>query len=394
MLFRSDKEPFSALAFKIMTDPFVGQLTFLRVYSGVVNSGDTVLNSVKGKKERIGRLLQMHANERKEIKEVLAGDIAAAVGLKEVTTGDTLCAIDHPIILEKMEFPEPVISQAVEPKTKADQEKMGIALNRLAQEDPSFRVRTDEESGQTIISGMGELHLDILVDRMRREFNVEATVGKPQVAYRETIRSTVENAEAKFVKQSGGRGQYGHVVLKLEPNPGKGYEFVDAIKGGVVPREYIPAVQKGIEDTMKSGVLAGYPVVDVKATLHFGSYHEVDSNENAFKMAGSMAFKEGMRNASPVLLEPIMAVEVETPEEKMGDVMGDLSSRRGVIQGMDDLPGGGKAVKAEVPLSEMFGYATQLRSLTQGRASYTMEFKHYAEAPKNVAEAVIEAKTK
>lgn len=377
-----------------MTDPFVGQLTFLRVYSGVVNSGDTVLNSVKGKKERIGRLLQMHANERKEIKEVLAGDIAAAVGLKEVTTGDTLCAIDHPIILEKMEFPEPVISQAVEPKTKADQEKMGIALNRLAQEDPSFRVRTDEESGQTIISGMGELHLDILVDRMRREFNVEATVGKPQVAYRETIRSTVENAEAKFVKQSGGRGQYGHVVLKLEPNPGKGYEFVDAIKGGVVPREYIPAVQKGIEDTMKSGVLAGYPVVDVKATLHFGSYHEVDSNENAFKMAGSMAFKEGMRNASPVLLEPIMAVEVETPEEKMGDVMGDLSSRRGVIQGMDDLPGGGKAVKAEVPLSEMFGYATQLRSLTQGRASYTMEFKHYAEAPKNVAEAVIEAKTK
>ena len=348
----------------------------------------------KGKKERIGRLLQMHANERKEIKEVLAGDIAAAVGLKEVTTGDTLCAIDHPIILEKMEFPEPVISQAVEPKTKADQEKMGIALNRLAQEDPSFRVRTDEESGQTIISGMGELHLDILVDRMRREFNVEATVGKPQVAYRETIRSTVENAEAKFVKQSGGRGQYGHVVLKLEPNPGKGYEFVDAIKGGVVPREYIPAVQKGIEDTMKSGVLAGYPVVDVKATLHFGSYHEVDSNENAFKMAGSMAFKEGMRNASPVLLEPIMAVEVETPEEKMGDVMGDLSSRRGVIQGMDDLPGGGKAVKAEVPLSEMFGYATQLRSLTQGRASYTMEFKHYAEAPKNVAEAVIEAKTK
>ncbi len=377
-----------------MTDPFVGQLTFLRVYSGVVNSGDTVLNSVKGKKERIGRLLQMHANERKEIKEVLAGDIAAAVGLKEVTTGDTLCDIANPIILEKMEFPEPVISQAVEPKTKADQEKMGIALNRLAQEDPSFRVRTDEESGQTIISGMGELHLDILVDRMRREFNVEATVGKPQVAYRETIRSTVENAEAKFVKQSGGRGQYGHVVLKLEPNPGKGYEFVDAIKGGVVPREYIPAVQKGIEDTMKSGVLAGYPVVDVKATLHFGSYHEVDSNENAFKMAGSMAFKEGMRNANPVLLEPIMAVEVETPEEKMGDVMGDLSSRRGVIQGMDDLPGGGKAVKAEVPLSEMFGYATQLRSLTQGRASYTMEFKHYAEAPKNVAEAVIEAKAK
>ena len=377
-----------------MTDPYVGQLTFLRVYSGVVNSGDTVLNSVKNKKERIGRLLQMHANERKEIKEVLSGDIAAAVGLKEVTTGDTLCSIEHPIILEKMEFPEPVISQAVEPKTKADQEKMGLALNRLAQEDPSFRVKTDEESGQTIISGMGELHLDILVDRMRREFNVEATVGKPQVAYRETIRGVAENAEAKFVKQSGGRGQYGHVVLKLEPNPGKGYEFVDAIKGGVVPREYIPAVEKGIEDTMKSGVLAGYPVVDVKATLHFGSYHEVDSNENAFKMAGSMAFKEGMRQAQPVLLEPIMAVEVETPEEKMGDVMGDLSSRRGMIQGMEDLPGGGKAVKAEVPLSEMFGYATQLRSLTQGRASYTMEFKHYAEAPKTVAEAVIEAKAK
>ncbi len=389
-----DKEPLSALAFKIMTDPFVGQLTFLRVYSGVINSGDTVLNSVKGKKERVGRLLQMHANERKEIKEVFAGDIAAAVGLKEVTTGDTLCAIDAPIILEKMEFPEPVISQAVEPKTKADQEKMGIALNRLAQEDPSFRVRTDEESGQTIISGMGELHLDILVDRMRREFNVDAAVGKPQVAYRETIRSTAENAEAKFVKQSGGRGQYGHVVLKLEPNTGKGFEFVDAIKGGVVPREYIPAVEKGIEDTMKSGILAGYPVVDVKVTLHFGSYHEVDSNENAFKMAGSMAFKEGMRQATPVLLEPIMAVEVETPEEKMGDVMGDLSSRRGVIQGMEDLPGGGKAVKAEVPLSEMFGYATQLRSLTQGRASYTMEFKQYAEAPKNVAEAVIEAKAK
>ena len=390
-----DKEPLAALAFKIMTDPFVGQLAFVRVYSGVMNSGDTVMNTgKKNKKERVGRLLQMHANERKEIKEIFAGDIAAAVGLKEVTTGDTLCDVAHPIILEKMEFPEPVISQAVEPKTKADQEKMGIALNRLAQEDPSFRVRTDEESGQTIISGMGELHLDILVDRMRREFNVEATVGKPQVAYRETIRAVAENAEAKFVKQSGGRGQYGHVVLKLEPNPGKGFEFVDAIKGGVVPREYIPAVEKGVEDTMKSGILAGYPVVDVKVTLHFGSYHEVDSNENAFKMAGSMAFKEGMRQASPVLLEPIMAVEVETPEEKMGDVMGDLSSRRGIIQGMDDLPGGGKAVKAEVPLSEMFGYATQLRSLTQGRASYTMEFKHYAEAPKNVAEAVMEAKAK
>ena len=391
----SDDAPFSALAFKIMTDPYVGQLTFLRVYSGLLNSGDTVLNSTKDNKERIGRLLQMHANERKEIKQVEAGDIAAAVGLKSVTTGDTLCALDAPIILERMEFPEPVISQAVEPKTKADQEKMALALNRLAQEDPSFRVRTDEESGQTIISGMGELHLEILVDRMKREFNVEATVGKPQVAYRETIRSVVENAECKFAKQSGGRGQYGHVVLKLEPlEPGKGFEFVDAIKGGVVPREYIPAVQKGVEDTLKSGVLAGFPVVDVKVTLHFGSYHEVDSNENAFKIAASMAFKDGMRRANPVLLEPIMAVEVETPEEKMGDVMGDLSSRRGVIQGMDDLAGGGKSIKAEVPLAEMFGYATQLRSLTQGRATYTMEFKHYAEAPRNVAEAVMADKAK
>ncbi len=390
-----DKAPFACLAFKIMTDPYVGQLTFLRVYSGKVNSGDTVLNSVKNKKERIGRLLQMHANERKEIKEVLAGDIAAAVGLKEVTSGDTLCDAAAPIILERMEFPEPVISQAVEPKTKADQEKMGIALNRLAQEDPSFKVRTDEESGQTIISGMGELHLEILVDRMRREFNVEATVGKPQVAYRETIRKVEENAEHKFAKQSGGRGQYGHVVLKLEPQePGKGFEFVDAIKGGVVPREYIPAVQKGVEDTLKAGVLAGYPVVDVKVTLHFGSYHEVDSNENAFKMAASMAFKEGMRKAAPVLLEPIMAVEVETPEEKMGDVMGDLSSRRGIIQGMDDIAGGGKTIRAEVPLAEMFGYATQLRSLTQGRATYTMQFKHYAEAPKNVADEVIAEKAK
>lgn len=390
-----DKAPFSALAFKIMTDPYVGQLTFLRVYSGVLTSGETVLNSVKNKKERIGRLLQMHANERKEIKETEAGDIAAAVGLKEVTSGDTLCAIDAPVILERMEFPEPVISQAVEPKTKADQEKMGIALNRLAQEDPSFRVRTDEESGQTIISGMGELHLEILVDRMRREFGVEATVGKPQVAYRETIRSVEENAEFKFVKQSGGRGQYGHVVLKLEPQEaGKGFEFVDAIKGGVVPREYIPAVQKGVEDTLKAGVLAGYPVVDVKVTLHFGSYHEVDSNENAFKMAASMAFKEGMRKAHPVLLEPIMAVEVETPEEKMGDVMGDLSSRRGVIQGMDDIAGGGKAIRAEVPLAEMFGYATTLRSLTQGRATYSMQFKHYAEAPRNVADEVIAEKAK
>ncbi len=391
----ADEEPFSALAFKIMTDPYVGQLTFLRVYSGVLNSGDTVYNAVKQRKERIGRILQMHANEREEIKEVRAGDIAAAVGLKDVTTGDTLCDPTKVITLERMEFPEPVISQAVEPKTKADQEKMGIALNRLAQEDPSFRVHTDEESGQTIISGMGELHLEILVDRMKREFNVEATVGKPQVAYRETIRRVVENAEGKFVKQSGGRGQYGHVVLKLEPQPpGTGFEFVDAIKGGVVPREYIPAVQKGVEETLKAGVLAGYPVVDVKVTLHFGSYHEVDSNENAFKMAASIGFKEGMRAASPVLLEPIMAVEVETPEEKMGDVMGDLSSRRGVIQGMDDIAGGGKTVRAEVPLAEMFGYSTTLRSLTQGRATYTMEFKHYAEAPKNVAEAVINAKTK
>ncbi|GAB4478126.1 MAG: elongation factor G [Burkholderiaceae bacterium] len=390
-----DAEKFAALAFKIMTDPYVGQLTFLRVYSGVLNSGDTVYNPVKGKKERIGRLLQMHANEREEIKEVRAGDIAAAVGLKEVTTGDTLCDPNHIITLERMEFPEPVISQAVEPKTKADQEKMGVALNRLAQEDPSFRVHTDEESGQTIISGMGELHLEILVDRMKREFGVEAAVGKPQVAYRETIRKVVENAEGKFIKQSGGRGQYGHVVLKLEPQPpGKGFEFVDAIKGGVVPREYIPAVQKGVEETLKAGVLAGYPVVDVRVTLHFGSYHEVDSNENAFKMAGSIAFKEGMRQAQPVLLEPIMAVEVETPEEKMGDVMGDLSSRRGVIQGMDDIAGGGKAIRAEVPLAEMFGYSTTLRSLTQGRATYTMEFKHYAEAPKNVAEAVISAKAK
>ena len=387
--------PLSCLAFKIMTDPYVGQLTFLRVYSGILKSGETVLNSVKDKKERIGRLLQMHANERKEITEAESGDIAAAVGLKDVTTGDTLCDVAQPVILERMEFPEPVISQAVEPKTKADQEKMALALGRLAREDPSFRVRTDEESGQTIISGMGELHLEILVDRMRREFNVEATVGKPQVAYRETIRSTVENAECKFVKQSGGRGQYGHVVLKLEPlPPGGGFEFVDAIKGGVVPREYIPAVQKGVEDTLKAGVLAGYPVVDVKVTLHFGSYHEVDSNENAFKMAASMAFKDGMKKASPVLLEPIMKVEVETPEEKMGDVMGDLSSRRGVIQGMDDLPGGGKAIRCEVPLSEMFGYSTSLRSLTQGRATYVMEFDHYAEAPRNVAEAIIEEKAK
>ena len=391
----SDDEKFSALAFKIMTDPFVGQLIFFRVYSGVVNSGDTIYNPIKGKKERIGRLLQMHANQREEIKEVRAGDIAAAVGLKEATTGETLCDPDSIIILERMVFPEPVISQAVEPKTKADQEKMGIALNRLAQEDPSFRVKTDEESGQTIISGMGELHLEILVDRMKREFGVEATVGKPQVAYRETIRKTSEDVEGKFVKQSGGRGQYGHVVIKIEPQePGKGYEFVDAIKGGVVPREYIPAVDKGILETLNSGVLAGYPVVDVKVTLTFGSYHDVDSNENAFKMAGSMAFKEGLRRSSPVLLEPMMAVEVETPEDFMGNVMGDLSSRRGILQGMDDIPGGGKIVRAEVPLAEMFGYSTGLRSLTQGRATYTMEFKHYADAPKNVAEAVMAAKAK
>ena len=391
-----DNEKFAALAFKLMTDHFVGQLTFVRVYSGVLNSGDTVLNATRGKKERIGRLLQMHANNREEIKEVRAGDIAAVVGLKEVTTGETLTDQAAPIILERMVFPEPVIRQAVEPKSKADQEKMGLALSRLAAEDPSFRVHTDEESGQTIIGGMGELHLEIIVDRMKREFNVEANVGKPQVAYRETIRKTVENAEAKFVKQSGGRGQYGHVVLKLEPlEPGgPNFEFVDAIKGGVVPREFIPAVQKGIEDTLPTGVLAGYPVVDVKVTLHFGSYHDVDSNENAFKQAGSMAFKEGMRKASPVLLEPMMAVEVETPEEYAGTVMGDLSSRRGMIQGMEDMVGGGKQIKAEVPLAEMFGYATTLRSLTQGRATYTMEFKQYAEAPKNVAEAVIAARTK
>ena len=390
----ADNEGFSALAFKIMTDPFVGQLIFFRVYSGVINSGDTIYNSVKGKKDRIGRILQMHANQRAEIKEVRAGDIAAAVGLKDATTGDTLCDPDKFIILERMIFPEPVISQAVEPKTKVDQEKMGIALHRLAQEDPSFRVHTDEESGQTIISGMGELHLEILVDRMKREFSVEATVGKPQVAYRETIRKTVENAEGKFIKQSGGRGQYGHVVLKVEPQaPGKGFEFVDAIKGGVVPREFIPAVEKGLRETLPAGVLAGYPIVDVKCTLHFGSYHDVDSNENAFKMAASMAFKDGMRSASPVLLEPMMAVEVETPEDYAGTVMGDLSSRRGMVQGMEDISGGGgKIIKAEVPLAEMFGYSTSLRSATQGRATYTMEFKHYSEAPKNVAEAIISTK--
>jgi elongation factor G len=391
----SDNEKFSALAFKLMTDPFVGQLTFVRVYSGILKSGETVLNSVKDKKERVGRIVQMHANSREPIEEVLAGDIAACIGLKEVTTGETLCALDAPIILERMVFPEPVISQAVEPKTKADQEKMGLALSRLAAEDPSFRVSTDEESGQTIIGGMGELHLEIIVDRMKREFNVEANVGKPQVAYRETIRNVVENAEAKFVKQSGGRGQYGHAVLKLEPQePGKGFEFVDEIKGGVIPREFIPAVQKGVEETLKAGVVAGYPVVDVKVTVHFGSYHDVDSNENAFRMAGSMAFKEGMKKANPVLLEPMMAVEVETPEEYTGTVMGDLSSRRGIVQGMDDMVGGGKIIKAEVPLSEMFGYSTDLRSATQGRATYSMEFKHYAEAPRNVAEAVVSARAK
>lgn len=387
-----DKEGFSALAFKLMTDPFVGQLTFIRVYSGVLNKGDTVLNSVKGKKERIGRIVQMHANNREEVEEVLAGDIAACIGLKEVTTGESLCSPDKPIILERMVFPEPVIHVAVEPKTKSDQEKMGLALGRLAQEDPSFRVRSDEESGQTIISGMGELHLEILVDRMKREFNVEANVGAPQVAYREAIRKAVE-VEGKFVKQSGGKGQYGHVWLKMEPNEaGKGYEFVDAIKGGTVPREFIPAVDKGLRETIPAGILAGFPVVDVKVTLFDGSYHDVDSNENAFKMAASIGFKDGMRKADPVLLEPMMAVEVETPEEYMGDVMGDLSSRRGIIQGMDDMPGGGKAIKAEVPLSEMFGYSTVVRSLSQGRATYSMEFKHYADAPKNVADAIINKK--
>jgi len=388
----SDDAPFCALAFKLMSDPYVGQLTFLRVYSGVLTSGDTVLNSNKNKKERIGRLLQMHANQRNEIKEVRAGDIAAAVGLKEVITGETLCDPAAPIKLESMQFPEPVIHVAVEPKSKADQEKMGIALQRLAMEDPSFRVRTDEESGQTIISGMGELHLEIIVDRMRREFNVEANVGAPQVAYREAIRKSVEQ-EGKFIKQTGGRGQYGHVWIRLEPNePGKGYEFIDAIKGGVVPREYIPAVDKGIQEASQSGVLAGYPVVDFKVTLFDGSYHEVDSNENAFRMAASIAFKDAMRKADPVLLEPMMAVEVETPEEFMGNVMGDLSARRGIVQGMDDLPGGMKVVRAEVPLAEMFGYATQLRSLTQGRATYSMEFKHYAEAPRHVAETVISSR--
>jgi elongation factor G len=383
-----DKAPFSALAFKIMTDPFVGSLTFFRVYSGTLNAGDQVYNPVKSKKERIGRILQMHANQRDEIKEVLAGDIAAAVGLKDVTTGDTLCSLDHVITLERMIFPEPVISMAVEPKTKVDQEKMGIALGRLAQEDPSFRVRTDEESGQTIISGMGELHLEILVDRMKREFNVEANVGKPQVAYRETIRKAVKQ-EGKFVRQSGGRGQYGHIVIEMEPQErGAGYSFENAIVGGVVPKEYVIAAGKGIEDALKNGVLAGFPVVDIKIKAVDGSFHDVDSNEMAFKVAGSMAFKEAFKKANPVLLEPIMKVEVVTPEDYMGDVMGDLSRRRGILQGSDETPSG-KVINAMLPLGEMFGYATAMRSMSQGRATFTMEFDHYAEAPNNIAEGVI-----
>jgi elongation factor G len=387
----SDEEPFSALAFKIATDPYVGSLTFFRVYSGVLSSGDTIFNPVKGKRERIGRLLQMHSNSREEIKEVRAGDIAAAVGLKDVTTGDTLCDQNAVITLERMEFPEPVIAVAVEPKTKGDQEKMGMALQKLAQEDPSFRVKTDEESGQTIISGMGELHLEIIVDRMRREFKVEANVGKPQVAYRETIRKTLEQ-EGKFVRQTGGRGQYGHVWLRMEPRePGAGYEFENAIVGGVVPREYIPAVNKGIQEQMQNGVLGGYPVVDCKVTLYDGSYHEVDSSEMAFKIAGSMAFKEGALKADPALLEPVMKVEVVTPEDYMGDVMGDLNRRRGLVQGMEDAPAG-KIIRAEVPLAEMFGYATDLRSATQGRATYSMEFAKYVEAPTSVAEAIIKGR--
>ncbi|MDD2920553.1 elongation factor G [Rhodoferax sp.] len=390
-----DDEKFAALAFKLMTDPFVGQLTFVRVYSGVLKKGDTVYNAVRGKKERIGRIVQMHANNREEVDEIRAGDIAACVGLKDVTTGETLCDPNAVITLERMVFPDSVIRQAVEPKSKADQEKMGIALSRLAAEDPSFRVQTDEESGQTIIGGQGELHLEIIVDRMKREFGVEANVGKPQVAYRETIRKQVTEVEGKFVRQSGGKGQYGHVVFTVEPNEaGKGFEFVDAIKGGVVPREYIPAVEKGVIEALNQGVLAGYPVVDVKVTLTFGSYHDVDSNENAFKMAAIFGFKEGCRKANPVILEPMMAVEVETPEDYAGNVMGDLSSRRGMVQGMDDMVGGGKAIKAEVPLSEMFGYSTTLRSMSQGRATYTMEFKHYAEAPRNVSEAIMAARAK
>ncbi|MDF1684043.1 MAG: elongation factor G [Legionellaceae bacterium] len=384
--------PFSALAFKIATDPFVGALTYFRAYSGVVKTGDTIYNPVKGKKERIGRLLQMHANSREEIKEVQAGDIAAAVGLKTVTTGDTICDPKEVITLERMDFPDPVIAVAVEPKTKADQEKMSLALGKLAQEDPSFRVHTDEESGQTIIEGMGELHLEIIVDRMRREFMVEANVGKPQVAYRESLKTAVEQ-EGKFVRQSGGRGQYGHVWLRIEPQPaGTGYEFINEIVGGVVPREYIPAVDKGIQEQMQNGVIAGYPVVDVKVTLYDGSYHDVDSNEMAFKIAGSMGFKQGAIKASPVLLEPVMQVEVVTPEEYMGDVMGDISRRRGILQGMDDMPAG-RVIRAEVPLAEMFGYSTDLRSATQGRATYTMEFSKYAETPGNIAEEIIKKQT-
>jgi len=384
----NDNAPFAALAFKIATDPFVGTLTFIRCYSGVVNSGDTVYNPVKGRRERIGRLVQMHANSREEIKEIRAGDIAACVGLKDVTTGDTLCSSDQIITLERMEFPEPVIAVAVEPKTKADQERMGVALSKLAQEDPSFRVHTDQESGQTIISGMGELHLEIIVDRLKREFKVDANVGKPRVAYRETIRKLVEQ-EGKFVRQSGGRGQYGHVWLRLEPQePGAGYEFVNGIVGGVVPREYVPAVDKGVQEQMEKGVLAGYPVVDVKVTIFDGSYHEVDSSEMAFKIAGSIGFKEGALKAGAVLLEPIMKVEVVTPEDYMGDVMGDLNRRRGILQGMDDSPSG-KVIRAEVPLAEMFGYATDLRSATQGRATYSMEFAKYNEAPATIAEAII-----
>jgi len=384
----SDEEPFAALAFKVATDPFVGTLTFFRMYSGVLESGSAALNPRRGNKERIGRILQMHSNHREEIKEVRAGDIAAAVGLKDVSTGDTLCAINHPIELEKMEFPDPVISVAVEPKTKADQEKMGVSLQKLAQEDPSFRVSSDEESGQTIISGMGELHLEIIVDRMLREFKVEANVGAPQVNYRETIRQPIKQ-EGKFVRQTGGRGQYGHVWLRIEPQePGSGYIFASEIAGGVVPKEYIPAVNKGIEEQMQNGVVAGYPVVDVKVTLYDGSYHEVDSSETAFKVAGSMAFRDGAQKASPVLLEPVMKVEVVTPEEYMGDVVGDLNRRRGMVGGMEDSPGG-KVIRAEVPLKEMFGYATSLRSATQGRATYSMEFTKYAEVPGNIAETVV-----
>jgi elongation factor G len=385
-----DSAPFSALAFKIMNDPYVGSLTFFRVYSGVIESGSAVMNSVKGKRERIGRIVQMHANNREELTEVRAGDIAAAIGLKDTTTGDTLCALDKVVVLERMEFPEPVISIAVEPKTKGDQEKMGLALGRLAKEDPSFRVSTDEETGQTIMSGMGELHLEILVDRMKREFNVEANVGAPQVSYRETIRSTVKDVDGKFVRQSGGRGQYGHVVLRVEPNEeGAGFEFANEIVGGVVPREYIPAIQKGIEEQMKNGVLAGYPLVDLKVALTFGSYHDVDSNEMAFKIAASMGLKAAVMKANPVLLEPIMAVEVITPEDYMGDIVGDLNRRRGSIQNMGEAPGGAKEITAEVPLAEMFGYATAMRSMSQGRASYSMEFKKYAEAPRNITEDVI-----